>query len=54
MKRQYEKALQELSKGCCVEKKIRGHKYYYLAFREGKKVIFIYKKLLSNIISHAN
>ena len=47
MKKQYEKALQEFPKGSLVEKKIRGHKYYYLAFREGKKVKFIYKGKIS-------
>ena len=47
MKKQYEKALQEFQKGSLVEKKIRGHKYYYLAFREGKKVKFIYKGKIS-------
>ena len=47
MKKQYEKALKELLKGCLVEKKIRGHKYYYLAVRESKKVKFIYKGKIS-------
>ncbi len=47
MKKQYEKALQEFPKGSLVEKKIRGHKYYYLAVREGKKVKFIYKGKIS-------
>ncbi|MDH5415537.1 MAG: hypothetical protein OEW87_15480 [Flavobacteriaceae bacterium] len=47
MKKQYEKALQELSKGCLVEKKIKGHRYYYLAVRESKKVKFIYKGKIS-------
>ena len=47
MKKQYEKALNELPKGSLVEKKIKGHKYYYLAVREGKKVKFIYKGKIS-------
>jgi hypothetical protein len=47
MKKQYEKALQEFPKGSLVEKKIRGHKYYYLAVREGKKVKFVYKGKIS-------
>ncbi|MBC8488221.1 MAG: hypothetical protein H8D45_19505 [Bacteroidetes bacterium] len=47
MKKHYEKALKELLKGCLVEKKIRGHKYYYLAVRESKKVKFIYKGKIS-------
>jgi len=47
MKKQYEKALREFPKGSLVEKKIRGHKYYYLAVREGKKVKFVYKGKIS-------
>ena len=47
MKKQYEKALKELPKGSLVEKKIKGHVYYYLAVRDGKKVNFIYKGKLS-------
>ena len=47
IKKQYEKALKELLKGCLVEKNIRGHKYYYLAVRESKKVKFIYKGKIS-------
>lgn len=47
MKKQYEKALNELPRGCLVEKRIKGHKYYYLAVRESKKVKFIYKGKIS-------
>lgn len=47
MKSQYEKALNKLPKGSLVEKMIRGHKYYYLAIRESKKVKFIYKGKIS-------
>ena len=47
MKRQYEKVLKELPKGSLVEKEIKGHKYYYLAFRESKKVKFIYRGKIS-------
>lgn len=43
MKENYKKALRSYPGGCFVEKKIRGHKYYYLAIREGKRVKFIYK-----------
>ena len=43
MKDLYEKAIKELPKGSLVEKKIRGHKYYYLAIREKNKVKFVYK-----------
>ncbi|MGB6867067.1 MAG: hypothetical protein WBE11_15380 [Candidatus Aminicenantaceae bacterium] len=47
MKKQYERALSNLPKGSLVEKNIRGHKYYYLAVRQGSKVNFIYKGKLS-------
>ncbi|MBU1147217.1 MAG: hypothetical protein KKD11_02595 [Candidatus Omnitrophica bacterium] len=47
MKREYEKALKELLKGCLAQKEIRGHKYYYLVKRVGKKVKYVYKGKLS-------
>jgi len=47
MKKEYERALNELPKGCFVEKKIRGHSYCYLAQRAGKKVKYIYKGKIS-------
>jgi hypothetical protein len=47
MKKEYERALNELPKGCIAEKKIRGHSYFYLAHRSGKKVKYIYKGKLS-------
>ncbi|UCC40800.1 MAG: hypothetical protein JSV96_04975 [Candidatus Aminicenantes bacterium] len=47
MKKQYEKVLNRLPKGSLVGKKIKGHKYYYLAVRESKKVRFIYKGKIS-------
>ncbi|MBU1853940.1 MAG: hypothetical protein KJ957_07850 [Candidatus Omnitrophica bacterium] len=47
MKREYEKALKDLPAGCLAEKKIRGHKYYYLVKRLGEKVKYIYKGKLS-------
>lgn len=43
MKRDYEKALGSYLGGCFVQKKIKGHKYYYLVIRDGEKVKFIYK-----------
>ena len=43
MKKDYEKALREHPGGCFVQKQVKGHKYYYLAVRYGKKVKFIYK-----------
>jgi len=47
IKKQYEKVLADLPKGSLVEKNIKGHKYYYLAVRQGSKVNFIYKGKLS-------
>lgn len=43
MKKDYEKALKAYPGGCFVQKQISGHKYYYLAVRNGRKVKFIYK-----------
>ena len=43
MKKDYKEALKAHPGGTFVQKKIRGHKYYYLAVRIGKKVKFIYK-----------
>jgi len=48
MKKEYEKALRQLPEGCLDEKKIRGHKYYYLVKRVGSKVKYIYKGKISN------
>jgi len=47
MKKEYERALKELPKGCLAEKVIRGHRYCYLAQRVGKKVKYIYKGKIS-------
>ncbi len=43
MKKDYERALKKYPGGSFIRKEIRGHKYYYLAVREGDKVRFIYK-----------
>lgn len=43
MKKEYEEALSKLPKGCLVVRKIRGHEYYYLVKRIGKKVKYIYR-----------
>jgi len=43
IKKEYRRALAEYPGGCIVKKKIKGHSYYYLAIRFGKKVKFIYK-----------
>lgn len=53
LKRDYEKALKKYSGGSLIEKEIKGHKYYYLAYRDGKRVKFIYKgkKLLKEFIA---
>jgi ABC-type phosphate transport system auxiliary subunit len=47
MKKEYEQALKNLPQGCLAVKKIRGHKYYYLVRRIGKKVKYIYKGKIS-------
>lgn len=38
----YEKQLKELPKGSLVEKKVNNNNYYYLQYREGKKVVSSY------------
>jgi len=43
MLKRYEQELKKYPGGSFIQKEIRGHKYYYLAIREGKKVHFIYK-----------
>ena len=43
----YIKALDAIPAGALVEKEIKGHKYYYLIFREKGKVKFIYKGKIS-------
>ena len=43
MKKQYERELAKLPKGSLVKRKIRGHEYYYLVFREEGKFRSIYK-----------
>lgn len=47
MKKEYEMALANLPKGCLAVRSIRGHKYYYLAQRVGKKVKHVYKGKIS-------
>jgi len=48
MKKEYEQALKKLPQGCLAVRNIRGHKYYYLAKRVGKKVKYIYKGKISD------
>lgn len=43
MKKNYQKALKALHGGSIVKKNIKGHIYYYLAYRSGRKVRFVYK-----------
>ena len=43
LKENYKKELKNRPGGSIVEKHIRGHKYYYVAFRDGGKVRFVYK-----------
>ena len=43
MKKEYEQALKKYPGGSLIRKKIRGCFYYYMAFREGNRVRFIYK-----------
>jgi hypothetical protein len=47
MKERYEEELKRLPIGALIKKKIRGHDYFYLVFREGKKVRMSYKGSLS-------
>lgn len=49
MKKNYEKELAKLPKGSLVKKKIKGHAYYYIIFREKGKVKFVYKGKESDI-----
>ena len=43
MKKSYERELAKLPKGSLVKKKVKGHEYYYIVFREKGKVKSIYK-----------
>ena len=47
MKKKYEKALKELPKGSLRARVVKGHRYYYIAVRTGKKVRYIYKGKVS-------
>ena len=42
LKKHYEQEISKLPKGCLIKKKIKGHLYYYLNYRQGKKGIFKY------------
>jgi hypothetical protein len=43
MQKEYESALNKLPEGCLVKKNIRGHHYYYIVIRDGKKINHIYR-----------
>ena len=43
----YDLELKKLPKGSLVKKKIQRQDYYYLAYRDGKKVVFEYKGKLN-------
>ena len=43
LKEGYERELKARPGGTIIKKLIRGHVYYYVAFRDGGKVRFIYK-----------
>lgn len=43
MKENYERELRKLPRGSLIKKRIKGHEYYYVIFRENGKVIFNYK-----------
>jgi len=47
MKDDYERELAKLPKGSLIKKKIKGHDYYYLVIREGRKVKFLYRGKIS-------
>lgn len=48
MKKEYEKALRELPRGVLVSRIVKGHLYYYLVRRIGRKVKYNYKGKISN------
>jgi hypothetical protein len=50
MEKEYNKAVRRLPKGALVSKIVKGHRYYYLAVREGKKIKSIYKGKISEDI----
>lgn len=43
MERDYRRELARLPRGSVVKKVIRGHVYFYVAFREKERVRFLYK-----------
>jgi len=47
MQKGYERELKNLPPGCLAKRVIRGRAYYYLVKREGKKVVYQYKGIIS-------
>jgi len=47
LKKAYESEIAKLPKGSLIKKNIKGHKYYYLNYRTGRKQIFKYIGKLS-------
>ena len=47
MQKDYERSLKALPQGCLAKRVVRGRAYYYLVQREGKKVIYRYKGIIS-------
>ena len=43
LRKDYKEELRKYPGGSIIIKNIRGHRYYYLAFRDAKKVKFLYK-----------
>jgi len=43
LRKDYKDALKKHPGGSIIKKAIKGHIYYYVAFRDGKKVRFVYK-----------
>ena len=56
LKRAYENQIKALPTGSLVPKKIKGHLYYYLVFRNEGRVVYAYKGKLSKdaVIMHRN
>ena len=42
MLEKYQEALAELPKGTISEKQVKGNTYYYMKYREGKKIVSKY------------
>lgn len=47
LKRSYQSVIKAIPKGALIQKKIKGHLYYYLVFRSDGRVCYAYKGKLS-------